>query len=117
MVDPTGGGNTFLGALAQALGGNVNPPVSKIETALADAVTRVSRDAWENMRRLLNASIYATVAASFVIEQPGMPMLERATSGKEYWNGESFEDRLVTYLAREKDYIALHLTIESPPSS
>jgi len=117
VVDPTGGGNTFLGALAQALGGNVNPPASVIESALADAVTRVSRDAWDTMCQLLNASIYATVAASFVIEQPGMPVLERANSGREYWNGESFEDRLVTYLAREKDYIARHLTVESPSSS
>jgi hypothetical protein len=96
VIDPTGGGNAFLGALALAMNGKVTPPMSILDRLLVKV---------EPHRRLLGALIYATIAASFVIEQPGMPLLSQKVGEKELWNGELFEDRLVTYLHREHDYI------------
>jgi hypothetical protein len=96
VIDPTGGGNTFLGALALAINGNVTPSMSVLHKLLVEV---------EPHGRLLGALIYATIAASFVIEQPGMPMLSQKGREKELWNEELFEDRLVTYLHREHDYI------------
>jgi sugar/nucleoside kinase (ribokinase family) len=98
VIDPTGGGNTFLGALALAMNGEVTPSTSVLDSLLV------------SQRRLLCAMIYATIAASFVIEQPGMPFLSRKGMEQELWNGELFEDRLVTYLDREHDYITQQLT-------
>ena len=78
VVDPTGGGNTFLGGLAVALARG-----KSIEEACA----------------------WGAVAASFAIEQVGVPRLEgletEGEGGKEErWNGEKVEDRLTEYLAR-----------------
>ena len=100
VVDPTGGGNAFLGALALAMNEKVSPSMSVLDSLLAEV---------EPQGRLLGALIYATIAASFVIEQPGMPLLSRKGGEQEWWNGEAFEDRLVTYLTREKDYITQQL--------
>jgi sugar/nucleoside kinase (ribokinase family) len=97
VVDPTGGGNAFLGALALAMNGKVTPSMSVLDRLLVEV---------EPHKRLLGALIYATIAASFVIEQPGMPLLSQKVGEKELWNGELFEDRLVAYLHREHDYIA-----------
>ncbi|KAK1634078.1 PfkB family carbohydrate kinase [Colletotrichum phormii] len=69
VVDPTGAGNAFLGAFAIVF------------ARTGDAVL---------------ASAYGSVAASFVIEQIGPPKRE-VIDGKEYWNGEAFEDRLRQY--------------------
>jgi sugar/nucleoside kinase (ribokinase family) len=101
VVDPTGGGNAFLGALALAMNGRVTPSMMVLDDLLVDA---------ESHGRLLGALIYATIAASFVIEQPGMPLLLRKGMEQETWNGKLFEDRLVTYLSREHDYITQQLT-------
>ncbi|KAF1811773.1 Ribokinase-like protein [Eremomyces bilateralis CBS 781.70] len=67
VVDPTGGGNTFLGGLIVAL-------------------TRGES--------LIEASIMAGVSASFAIEQVGMPTLAYETDGSETWNGIRVADRL-----------------------
>lgn len=45
----------------------------------------------------LAALAYASVAASFVVEQAGMPQLSSKDDGVEYWNDESLEARLVEY--------------------
>lgn len=100
VVDPTGGGNTFLGALALAMNGKVTPPMAVLDNFLVQVGPH---------GRLLGALIYATIAASFVIEQPGMPLLSRKGGKQELWNGELFEDRLMTYLKREHDYITHQL--------
>jgi sugar/nucleoside kinase (ribokinase family) len=42
------------------------------------------------------ACCYGTVAASFVLEQIGVPVLDRR-SGTEYWNGENARDRLTSF--------------------
>jgi len=73
VVDPTGGGNTFLGGLA---------------VALARGKTIEEACAWGN------------VAASFAIEQIGVPVLGRDGDGNETWNGVRVEARLVEYQVR-----------------
>lgn len=100
VVDPTGGGNAFLGGLAMAMNGKVTPPMSVLDSPLVGVKSHTG---------LLGALIYATIAASFVIEQLGMPLLSRNEMGQGMWNGELFEDRLVTYLSREHDYITQQL--------
>jgi sugar/nucleoside kinase (ribokinase family) len=72
VVDPTGGGNTFLGGLAVGLARG---------------------------KRLEEAAIWGSVAASFAIEQVGMPTLTYHTEG-ERWNGEVVEDRFESFRRR-----------------
>ncbi len=73
VVDPTGGGNTFLGALAVALGRG---------------------------RGLEEAAAWATVAASLAIEQVGIPALGRDGAGRETWNGVRVDDRFEEFKTR-----------------
>lgn len=70
VVDSTGGGNTFLGALAVGLVSSSGDVVS--------------------------AAAKGNVAASFAVEQIGLPVLH----GSELWNGESAEGRLQRYTDR-----------------
>lgn len=78
VVDPTGGGNGFLGGFAVGL-------------------VRTGGD-------VVEAARWGSVAASFCIEQVGMPQLETvistATCTDELWNEESVEDRLKDYRKR-----------------
>lgn len=67
VVDPTGGGNTFLGGLG---------------VALARGKTTEQAVCW------------ASVAASFAIEQVGVPELGMNDDGEETWNGDRVQDRL-----------------------
>ena len=49
------------------------------------------------------ASIWGNVAASFAVEQVGLPQLTRCREWKgdrEMWNGRDVEERLVEYRAR-----------------
>lgn len=65
VIDPTGGGNTFLGGLCVGLARGES---------------------------LVTAAIWGSVAASFAIEQVGMP--ELAGEGfEETWNGERAKSR------------------------
>lgn len=73
VVDPTGGGNTFLGGLGVALARG-----KSIEEACA----------------------WGSVAASFAIEQVGVPELGTDGEGREVWNGERVEERLRGYVER-----------------
>lgn len=69
VIDPTGGGNGFLGGLAVGL-------------------VRTNFD-------IVEAARWGSVAASLCIEQVGMPQLaDFPSGGKELWNGVSVEDRL-----------------------
>lgn len=69
VVDPTGGGNGFLGGLSVGL-------------------VRTEFD-------VVEAARWGSVAASFCIEQVGMPQLSKgATPGAELWNGVSVQERL-----------------------
>lgn len=73
VVDPTGGGNTFLGGLAIGL-------------ARGESVK--------------SASAMGTVAASFAIEQVGMPKLVVDDRGRSHWNDMRAEDRLKDFTSR-----------------
>lgn len=73
VVDPTGGGNTFLGGLSVALARG-----KSIEEACA----------------------WGHVAASFAIEQVGFPVLSVDEEGRETWNGVRVEERLQEFEGR-----------------
>jgi hypothetical protein len=66
VVDPTGGGNAFLGGLAVGM----------------------ARD-----KGLEEAAMWGTVAASFAIEQAGVPELDEKVK-KERWNDATVHERL-----------------------
>ncbi|KAI1185743.1 Ribokinase-like protein [Nemania serpens] len=73
VVDPTGGGNTFLGALAVALARG---------------------------KGLEEAAAWGSVAASFAIEQVGMPTLGHDDEGRETWNGVRVDERFEEFKTR-----------------
>jgi bifunctional ADP-heptose synthase (sugar kinase/adenylyltransferase) len=75
VIDPTGGGNGFLGGLAVALARG---------------------------RELEEAAAWGSVAASFAIQQLGMPILGKDEMGRETWNGVLVEERLAQYGKKAK---------------
>ena len=80
VIDPTGAGNAFLGGFCVGLFAD-----SKI-SGLTDFEAGAS---------------YGSVAASFVVEQVGMPKRNYDECTKEeLWNGEGAYDRLVEYIKR-----------------
>jgi sugar/nucleoside kinase (ribokinase family) len=73
VIDPTGAGNCFLGGFSAGL-------------------LKTNND--------IEAGMYGNVAASFVLEQIGVPSIEYTTEGRETWNGVTVEDRLRVYKDR-----------------
>ena len=73
VVDPTGAGNAFLGGLGVALARG------------------------ESIR---DAAIWGNVAASFTVEQVGVPYLDEHEEGEETWNGFEVQRRLREYKQR-----------------
>lgn len=73
VIDPTGGGNTFLGGLAVALARG---------------------------KGLEEAAAWGSVAASFAIEQVGVPTLGHDDQGNEIWNGVRVDDRFEEFKTR-----------------
>lgn len=73
VVDPTGGGNTFLGGLAVGLARG---------------------------KPLEEAAVWGSVAASFAIEQVGVPVLGEDGAGRETWNGSRVDQRFEELKAR-----------------
>lgn len=78
VIDTTGGGNAFLGAFTMGL--------------------LMSPD------DLIFAACAGNVAASFVVEQVGVPTLSFTEVGKELWNGEDVSNRFQHYRARLDRY-------------
>lgn len=72
IVDPTGAGNAFLGAFTASL---------------------------QKSDRLVEAAIHGSVAASFALEQIGLPLPE-LREGVETWNSVSVATRLQAYRER-----------------
>lgn len=72
VIDPTGAGNTFLGAFIAG---------------------------WHHLQDAKEASMYGNVAASFALEQIGLPSL-RKNGNQELWNGDQVMDRLKEYKTR-----------------
>jgi len=79
IVDVTGGGNTFLGAFCVGL-------------------VDLARDS--QLTEFESAAMLGNVAASFAIEQVGMPKLSVGKDGTETWNGDRPADRLLKYETR-----------------
>lgn len=75
IVDPTGAGNAFLGALTAVL---------------------------QRGHCLSEAASFGNIAASFALEQIGLPKLEFLSSGAETWNGDQYMRRLEEYKDRIK---------------
>lgn len=73
VVDPTGGGNAFLGGFCVALARSCQ---------------------FEGLSIVETAAVYGSVAASFAIEQVGMPELGSSKDSTELWNGGSASARL-----------------------
>ncbi|KIV83858.1 hypothetical protein PV11_05847 [Exophiala sideris] len=97
VIDPTGGGNTFLGALAIAMTGTASPAENALTPVISSSARLVDQ-------RLLFAVLHATVAASYAIEQTGIPLLA-GTSADDAWNGEPYQQRFMSFLEREEAYI------------
>ncbi|OAA54363.1 carbohydrate/purine kinase [Niveomyces insectorum RCEF 264] len=72
VADATGAGNTFLGALTFSLA--------------------------FYKKGIVEAAKFATVAASFALEQIGLPELQSQEGGKEHWNGSEFHARYERYM-------------------
>lgn len=73
VIDPTGGGNGFMGGLMAGLlltGGDMQAGQSRTQS-------------WTRLIGV--ATVYASVGASFIIQQRGLPSLDRTPTG-EQWN-------------------------------
>ncbi|KAJ5204521.1 uncharacterized protein N7498_005400 [Penicillium cinerascens] len=110
VVDPTGAGNSFLGALAQGIVTAGREPFEVIESVLSPSENwKKAMEAWGNRQDLPLALICATVAAGFVVEQIGVPQKSVAGNGKELWNQSEFTERVRLYTQR------LYRTVEESP--
>ncbi|KAE8554422.1 hypothetical protein EYB25_002961 [Talaromyces marneffei] len=100
IVDPTGAGNSFLGALAQGMISKDREPCQIMDDILAksDNWNKI-KNKWGNNGQIPQALICATVAAGFVVEQIGVPTIA-TTNGYETWNGTGFSERLRNYTQR-----------------
>lgn len=102
VIDPTGGGNSFLGGFTQALVTPDRPPVSDIIARMkgmenwADVVRE-----WEGCLEIPAALACGTIAASFIIEQLGTPVPCSEEEGDK-WNGEIYVERLQRYMEARK---------------
>lgn len=101
VLDPTGAGNSFLGALAQGMISTGREPFEVIETTLSGSETwKAAMNTWGQRRDLPMALICATVAAGFVVEQIGVPQISAGSNGKELWNETEFTERVRLYTQR-----------------
>ncbi|KAJ5166973.1 uncharacterized protein N7482_005754 [Penicillium canariense] len=101
VLDPTGAGNSFLGALAQGMVTAGREPFNVIESTLSPSQSwQRFLDGSGDRRTLPMALICATVAAGFVVEQIGVPQVSMAGNGKEMWNQSEFTERVRLYTQR-----------------
>jgi sugar/nucleoside kinase (ribokinase family) len=102
VVDPTGGGNTYLGALAVGVARAVRPDLQLLDDKLFafSTVKAVRSPRWKTH---VLATVHATIAASYAIEQVGTPSLSSEIEDR--WNGQVYEDRFEQYLDRERAYL------------
>ncbi|KAL4873772.1 hypothetical protein BDV12DRAFT_159592 [Aspergillus spectabilis] len=97
VVDPTGAGNSFLGALAQGMVSQGRDASMVIDSVLGESANwRKAIAAYGKHDCIPSALIYATVAASFIVEQIGVPC-QSTLEGKELWNGTGFTERVRLY--------------------
>lgn len=112
VVDPTGAGNAFLGALAQALISAGRMPMTAIKSSLMKSDSWIDMSgAWAEHAEWAAALICAIVAASFVVEQAGVPQVSISKDGEELWNGMNYTERVQLYA---KQLIEVLETLEKP---
>lgn len=110
VVDPTGAGNSFLGALTQGMVTAGRTPAKIVHSVLAgSAVWERALETLGKQSYILSSLIFATVAAGFVVEQIGVPHLSTSTDERELWNGTEFTERVRLYTQR------LYRTLEESP--
>ncbi|KAJ5826899.1 hypothetical protein N7447_003662 [Penicillium robsamsonii] len=101
VIDPTGAGNSFLGALAQGMVTAGREPFQAIDSVLSNSETwKKALESWGNYQHHPMALICATVAAGFVVEQIGVPHIDADGNGEELWNGTEFTERVRLYTQR-----------------
>jgi sugar/nucleoside kinase (ribokinase family) len=101
VIDPTGAGNSFLGALAQGMISEGRPGHQLLDITLASSSPwEKIKTRWGNEGQVPKALICATVAAGFVVEQIGVPTVSMVEDGRETWNGTEFTERLRIYTQR-----------------
>ena len=81
VVDPIGAGNAFLGGLCIGLQAEKPTQLTTLE----------------------KGAVYGTVAASFAVEQVGLPRLSKRESGQEFWNEDQANMRLNKCIGRVYD--------------
>ena len=92
VIDVTGGGNAFLGGFCIGLSMTSRWREENPSLGLSD---------------FEGAAFYGTVAASFAIEQIGMPKVTyRSSDGAELWNGDLPSERIDTLLSRVRKQAA-----------
>lgn len=99
VVDPTGGGNTYLGGMTMALSRMVSPDVSETSKVLAG----MGRSDTNFSATVVTAVMHATIAASYAIEQVGVPTLDK--NREDVWNSQAYIERYQAYLRREHSYL------------
>ncbi|KAJ6180894.1 hypothetical protein N7519_011355 [Penicillium mononematosum] len=101
VIDPTGAGNSFLGALAQGMVTAGREPFQVIGSVLSNSKTwNKAIESWGDYQHYPMALICATVAAGFVVEQIGVPQIDVDGNGKELWNQTEFTERVRLYTQR-----------------
>lgn len=110
VIDPTGAGNSFLGAVAQGMVTAGREPFEVIDSILSHSrVWQEGMVPWAGREDLPKALICATVAAGFVVEQIGVPQISKSKEGKELWNQSEFAERVRLYTQ------GLFKTVEESP--
>lgn len=73
VIDPTGGGNGFLGGFAVGMVRTGDP---------------------------IEAAIYGSISASYCVEQVGVPVLGQSAPGLDVWNDVDVQQRLIEFKSR-----------------
>ncbi|KAL3494494.1 Ribokinase-like protein [Aspergillus germanicus] len=111
VVDPTGAGNSYLGALAQGMISKGRDAAKVVDSVLGESANwrSTTTTAQGNQTSFPTALILATIAASFVVEQIGVPRQSTSQEGKELWNETEFTERVRLYTQ------GLYRTLEESP--
>ena len=89
--DVTGAGNSFLGGLIAGLSLNKGDNYEGLWFATVERSAEIR--ATDVPATRTEAALYASVSASFVCQQFGLPLITR-TEGRVLWNGEDPHERL-----------------------
>ena len=109
VVDPTGGGNTYLGAMAIGMTNAVGPGEGFLEDNIF-SFCKHKRWSTPEYRRHVLATLHATIAASYAIEQVGIPSL--VGDKEDCWNGQLYQHRFAEYIERERAHILEQIDVE-----